>query len=181
MSCRGIGILIALISLGSSCLRAQVPNGIAQPVAQALPPPVTVLIKKTIVFLETNCLHDFTKDSANLTRKTLLQMPPVQQQNLLVQLSTLALKLQPVKQKLKLQLVKDKNLTELSPEDVARLTSNPNPNATSEQNADEIEWRLRTLITLTKLTDEEIALLSDQIAAHPDRSISRDRFSGGLS
>ena len=141
MSCRRTGLLFLLISIGSSCLLPQVPSGTAQPVAQAPQPPVTILIKKTIVFLETDCLHDFEKDSASLTRETLLHMPLIQQQEWVVRLSNLALKLQSVKHKLKLQLVNDKTLTELSPEDVTRLMSNPNPNATSEQNADEIEWR----------------------------------------
>jgi len=162
MLCRQTGLPLLLISIGSCCLPAQVPSGTAQPVAQAPPPPVTILIKKTIVFLETDCLHDFEKDSASLTREALLQMPPIQQQNSVVRLSNLALKLQSLKQKLKLQFVNDKSLTELSPQDVTRLMSNPNPNATSEQNADQIEWRLRTLITLNKFTDEEIASLSDQ-------------------
>lgn len=161
MFCRRMEMLAILACTGLSCLLGQVTSAPANPITQASPPPVTILIKKTIVFLETDCLHDFANDSTRLTRETILQMPPLQRQQLLVQLAAVALKLQSVKQKLKLQLVKDKTLVELSPEDVTRFSSNLNLNATAEQYADEIEWRLRTLTTLAKFSDEEITALSD--------------------
>jgi hypothetical protein len=160
MSCTRIGMLLTVVCLGSSYLLAQVPNAAPQPVAQtALPAPI--LIKKTIVFLETDCLHDFTKDAANLQRDTVLQMKADQRQKVLDQLSMFALRLQMVKQRLRVQLPKDKDLVELTPDERNRFAAIANPNATSQQNADEIEWRFQTLVRLMKFTDEEIAALSD--------------------
>jgi hypothetical protein len=155
-----IGMLLALVSTGSPCLLAQVPNATPQPVAQA-PLPAPILIKKTIVFLETDCLHDFTKDAANLQQDALLQMPSAQQQKLLNQLSMIALRLQVVKQRLRAQLPKDKDLVDLTNAEQNRFAANANPNATPQQNADEIEWRLQTLIRQMRFTDAEIASLSD--------------------
>lgn len=153
MSKAWISLISVLIAFGSSCLIGQAPNGTPQTIAPAQPIPIPILIKKAIVFLETDCLHDFAKDSENLKRDSILQMPSVQQVQLLVNLANIALKL---------ERVKHKSVTELSAQDVARLVAIPTAADSPEHNADEIEWRITTLAKLNTFTDEEIASLTDK-------------------
>src|ERR1700723_666731 len=59
--------------------------------------PFTTQVKKTVVFLETDCLHDFKLDVAKLTPDALAKLEPNQVEATKQQLVTLLLQLQSVK------------------------------------------------------------------------------------
>jgi hypothetical protein len=140
--------------------RAQTPPQVAppSPPPQAAPPapapappslPVTVQIKKTIVFLETDCLHDFGPDIQSLPREAALQLPAERQLQVLTQLIGLTEKLRQVKPALQ----------RLSPDEAARLP--PPPNLQPEKFVDEIEWRLQIVSRMMQFTDAEVAAFLD--------------------
>jgi len=119
------------------------------PVPAPPPLPVTVVIKKTIVFLETDCLHDFGQDIQGLPREAALQFPVQRQSQVLAQLIGLTEKLRQVKPALQ----------KLSPDEAARLP--PPPNLQPGKFVDEIEWRLQIISKMMQFTNEEVATFSN--------------------
>ena len=131
----------------------QVSGGPPKQAVQPPPLPITTQIKKTIVFLESDCQHDFNKDAVNLTRDKVLQMPPAQQVMILNQLRLLTMRLRSVKP----------SVDKLTTEEVARLFPNgPATNVGPGQIPDEIDWMLHELIKMTTFTDNEISGLTPQ-------------------
>jgi hypothetical protein len=130
--------------------------------------PITTQIKKTIVFLESDCLHNFSNDLPNLSREKLLQLPPPQQQAILNQITSLTAKL---------RLVKISN-DKLTPEESSRLFPTvPAAQSIATDVASEIESRLRALIKMTSFTDAELKSLSDlEIALVPVDTIRGTGF-----
>jgi hypothetical protein len=142
-----------LLASGPASSSAQVSSGPAKPAVQPPPLPITTQIKKTIAFLESDCLHDFKKDQPNLTRDKIVQMTPAQQVVVLNQLRMLTLRLRLVKP----------SLDKLSPEEAARLFPNGPPAVVGLNDIpDQIGWQLDGLIKMTTLTDDEIAGLSQK-------------------
>jgi len=113
--------------------------------------PVTTLIKKTIVFLESDCQHDFKQDAISLTSDKVRQMPLAQQAKILNQLRILTARLRLVKP----------SMDKLSPEETARLFPNgPAANVGPNEIPDQIDWMLHELIKMTTFTEGEIAGLT---------------------
>src|SRR5436305_10739511 len=135
------------------------PNGQPQAANVAPPLPMTAQLKKTIVFLEADCTHDFHNDALNLTAANLAQMPSVQQFSVLNQITAVLDHLRSVKA----------SIAKLNAEEIARLF--PATSAPSHVPANlpaEIEWKLNELIKMTTLSDQEIALLTQtEIEAIP--------------
>jgi hypothetical protein len=152
----------ALIALGSIRSLGQAPNGTPQPVTPAEQRPIPIVIKKAIVFVETDCLHDFSKDSDAFDRDAFLRMPPKQQQMVLLNLDAYALKLRIVKADLKSRMNKNQRTSsDLSAQDAARLAAPPSPADTPQHDVDEVAWLLKTLAEYNTFTDEEIASFSN--------------------
>jgi hypothetical protein len=148
----------ALVAVGSIRLLGQAPNGTPQPVAPAQQPPIPIVIKKAIVFVETDCLHDFSKDSDAFDRDAFLRMPPKQQQQVLLNLDSLTIQLRIVKAGLKSRMNKNQRTSsDLSAQDAARLATPPSPTDTPQHDADEVAWLLKTLAEYNTFTDDEIA------------------------
>lgn len=150
--------LCALVLAVTTCRAQTFPQGVppspppqAATPAQPAPPslPITVQIKKTIVFLETDCLHDFGPDIQGLPREAALQLPAERRFQVLAQLIGLTEKLRQVKPALQ----------RLSPDEAARLPLPPN--LQPEQTVDEIEWRLQVVSKMMQFTDDEVAAFSD--------------------
>jgi hypothetical protein len=142
-----VGVASASFSLSQSPTAS--PSAPAQATTPPPPPPLTIQIKKTIVFLETDCLHNFGPDAQNLPMNAVLQMPPERQGQLLNQLISITDKLRQVKSA----------LPKLSLDEVAHLQSPPN--IPPDQVANEIEWRIQVILKMTQFTDGEIAAFSD--------------------
>lgn len=138
--------LAILLASRPTYTSAQVSAGPTQPAVQQPQLPITTQIKKTIVFLESDCFHDFDRDAASLTPDKVMQMQPAQQQAILGQLRMLAARL--------LSVAPSRG--HLSAEEISRLN-----NPSLETPADEIEWRLQLIAKMTQLTDSEIAKLTD--------------------
>lgn len=140
-----ISIVMAVL-LAVTRSEAQVSSGNPpQPVQPQLP--ITTQIKKTIVFLESDCLHDFHMDAANLTRDKILALPINQQEGILNQLNMLILRFRGIKAS------RDK----LSADEIARLFPQNSAQRAPQTNIpDEIDWRLTELIKMATLSDEEI-------------------------
>jgi len=156
-------LLSAFVAFGSIGLLGQAPNGTPQSVAPAQQMPIPVLIKKAIVFVETDCLYDFSKDADGFDRESFLRMSFEKQQLALVNLNTLAVKLRFVKAGLKSRMSKDQRTSEaLSAQDAARLATLPSPTDAPQHNADEVAWTLRALVHLNTFTDDEISSFRDQ-------------------
>ncbi|HXM65884.1 MAG TPA: hypothetical protein VN911_04065 [Candidatus Acidoferrum sp.] len=88
---------------------AQVAVGTPSPPPPALP--ATTQIKKTVVFLEADCLHDFGPDIAQLTPEALARMSPQQATAMRQQLAGLIARLQRLRQ----------SMAKLTPEEVVML------------------------------------------------------------
>jgi hypothetical protein len=132
-------------------MRSGAQSGLPQQAVQPPPLPITTQIKKTIVFLESDCQHDFNKDAVNLTRDKVLQMTPTQQGAILNQLRMLTLRLRSVKP----------SMDKLSAEEAARLFPNgPAANVGPNEIPDEIDWLLHEVIKMTAFTEDEISGLT---------------------
>jgi hypothetical protein len=115
--------------------------------------PVSTQIKKTVVFLETDCLHDFEPDVRNAV-STLTTMTPQQVAVLKQQLTALLMPLQQVKQSTA-KLTQDE-VASLKPE--AFLSLDP-------QHLGNLVIKMSRLTSddIAKLTPQEIALLTADV------------------
>jgi hypothetical protein len=144
-------VLSAVLVSNPLAATAQISSGTNQPAVQPPSLPVTTQIKKTIVFLESDCLHNVSKELPSLSKDKVIQMPLAQQQAILSQLTTLSLRLRSVKI----------SMNKLSVEEAARLLSGPvTPTLSSVDIADEIGLRLQEIVKMTTLTDQEIENLT---------------------
>lgn len=142
---------LVCMSIQLSC-PAQVASS-AGSVKDAPPPlPLTTQIKKTIVFLSTSCLHDYTPDTVSL--KQSLQQLTAQQQFIAVQqLVLLTSRFQRVPQ----------SLARLNEDEVEHLRSNFIPNVGDPPGlVKEILWRVDILLKMSSLSAEDIASLTPE-------------------
>ena len=130
----------------------QQPGPSAQPPASPAPTPaapvlpLTTQVKKTVVYLRADCLHDFTDDVSSWSKERLTAMPLPQEISVVQKLVDLTSKMQAVRA----------SMSKLSPEEAAYLK---NPNALtndSAQLATEGEWRASILLKMTALTPADI-------------------------
>jgi hypothetical protein len=114
--------------------------------------PIPTQIKKTVVFLDTSCLHNFTAEVRTL-KQQLQQMPIQQQLATLQQLTSLTSRLRQVPQ----------SLAKLKPDEVVRLNRSfvPDVNDTTSL-ANEIAWRADALVKLTSLSPDDISTLKPE-------------------
>jgi len=104
------------------------------------------MIKKTVVYLRADCLHDFTDDVSSLSKDRLAVIPLPQEISVVQKLVEITSKMQLVRV----------SMSKLSPEEAAYLK---NPNALSNdpaQLATEGEWRASILLKMTALTPADI-------------------------
>jgi hypothetical protein len=141
-----ITIAVALMTAG--ILGSQTTNKGSEASAAPKPVPAPILIKQAIVFIETDCWHDFSKDVTNFKRDDFVKLPLLQQQQTL---ATLFIRLN------NLQMFPHDSLKGLSAADKARLAKPPDPNYTQQQNADEVEQMLKDLVLLNTFSDKELA------------------------
>jgi hypothetical protein len=113
--------------------------------------PVTTQLKKTIVFLESDCLHDFSKDAANLTRDRIAQMQNAEQVAILNQLTGFIARLRQVRA----------SMSKLNAEETARLFGNGPVQNSNTDIVGEIDWKLHELLKMTSFTDPEIAAFKE--------------------
>jgi hypothetical protein len=112
-------LLIRIAAVGllagspGAAVHAQVTIG--NPSAQPTTLPLTTQIKKTVVFLEADCLHDFGPDIAQLTPEALAKLSPQQVTALRQQMTTLIMQLQTPQQ----------GMAKLTAEEAAMLRPGP--------------------------------------------------------
>src|SRR5947209_4517536 len=88
---------IGLSMFGCFSCWAQVSPTNTAPTAQTPPLPITSQIKKTIVFLDVSCVHDFASDVASITGPRLLQLPKAQRLGTVQRLVSVTSQLQGVR------------------------------------------------------------------------------------
>src|ERR1700680_4026219 len=113
-------VIVAIALWLMSCLYVTAQAGPAGNQAQSLPVrPLTTQIKNTVVFLQTDCLHDFGPDIAQWTPDALAKLPTQQLMMIKGQLIMSAMRLQTIKQsRAKLS---SEELGLLKPEALSRL------------------------------------------------------------
>jgi hypothetical protein len=129
---------------------AQVSSG-SNPVVQPPPLPLTSQIKKTIAFLSTTCLHDYSAEADALSIESLQKMPIQQEFTIAQQLIALTLRLQNVRQ----------SMAKLTADDIAHLKQNVALTDSSAIAAEAL-WRAQVLVKMTSLTAEDIASLKPE-------------------
>jgi hypothetical protein len=146
-----VTLCFVLIALSARTSAAQTPAGSPPAVPTPTALPLTAQIKKTVVFLDTSCLHDYTGDVASLTKQWLLQMPVEQQLSITKQLEQLTTRL------LSVSIIKAK-LTG------AELLSLHNPNDPNQPDrsalADKAIQKAILLKKMTSLSQAEIRSLT---------------------
>jgi hypothetical protein len=110
--------------------------------------PFTTQIKKTVVFLRTDCLHDFAPDLAQLTPDALAKVPPPQLIVIRRNLTTFLMQLQKLKQ----------SMAKLTSEETAMLK----PEVLSSLELLQIG---NLVIKMANLTDEDLKHLAPEEAA----------------
>jgi hypothetical protein len=103
-------------------------------------------VKKTVVYLREDCLHDFADDVSSWSRDRLAAMPLPQEISVVQKLVDVTSKMQTIRA----------SMSKLSPEEAAYLR---NPNALTNdpaQLATEGEWRASILLKMTALTPADI-------------------------
>jgi hypothetical protein len=124
------------------------PNNPAKPSTEL---PFTTQLKKTVVFLEADCLHDFAPDLAQLTPDALAKMSPQQIIVIKQQLMALTIRLEKLKQ----------SMAKLTSEEVSMLT----PEGLSKLEVPELS---NLVGKMAKLTAEEVDdLKPEEVAALP--------------
>jgi hypothetical protein len=143
------GVVLFAATSSKSKSDAQAP---AQPNTQTVTPtlPATLQLKKTIVFLRTDCLHDFSVEAGAITKERLMQMPLQQEVNVVQQLMKLTSGLRDVKP----------SVAKLNAEDLAYFNQNSPLGNTPDDIATEGAWRASILIKMTSLDAAEIAGLT---------------------
>ncbi len=142
----------ALLITSQFLCAAQTPTAPATTVTEpALPIPTQ--IKKTVVFLNTSCLHNFTAEVGTL-KQQLQQMPIQQQLAALQKLTSLTSRLRQLPQ----------SLAKLEPDEVTRLNRSFVPNVNDPTSlANEVAWRADTLVKLTLLSPDDISALTPEL------------------
>ncbi len=145
-------MIIATALWAISCLHvaAQAGTDTNNPAKPSPALPITTQIKKTVVFLQADCLHDFGPDIAQLTPDALAKLPPQQVIVIKQQLTTLIMRLQKLKQ----------SVAKLTSEEVVMLK----PEALSSLEPLQIGNLVVKMVNFTtedikKLTPEETATL----------------------
>jgi hypothetical protein len=148
-------LLLCVVLAGPIALRAPLnaqsetnPNP-PPPASPALP--LTMQIKKTVVFLDTSCLHEFESEISKITKEQLLQMPPQQQLQITNQLLQLTSRLMNVRA----------SKSKLNSDEISSLQQ-----AQTENQSDRIAMadldlsRASLLVKMTNLTQAEIWSMS---------------------
>jgi hypothetical protein len=158
-----LGVIMTTAALP---IGAQVAGGSSKTAAQPQPLPITTQIKKTVVFLETDCLHDFSPDASKITPEQLQAMTQQQRAALLGQLVALTSQVENV----------DQSLAKLTKDEQARLRRSLDGLNISDDSVvtGEIKWRFDAVMKMTALSSDEIA------AVKPDQltNLPRDPWSG---
>jgi hypothetical protein len=141
-------VVASLFTVAGVHVMGQVAAGTAPAQPPALP--ITTQIKKTVVFLESECLHDFRPDLAQITTEALAKMSPGQ---------VLAAKQQPTALIRQLQKLRP-SMAKLTQEEIALLA----PFALSSLDLPRIEGLAAKMADLTTediegLTPQEVATL----------------------
>ena len=145
-------LTIGMMLIASQVTIAQVSGSAGKPTVQPPQVPLTLQIRKTIVFLRTDCLHDFHGDPGALTKQQLLQMPLPQEIAVAQQLMVLTSRLLAVKQ----------SMAKLNPEDMAALKQNVQLGENADEIAEKAAWRASVLAKMTSLSAEDIAAMTPQ-------------------
>jgi hypothetical protein len=145
-----------LANFGPLEMHAQVSTEGSKPVAQPQPLPLTTQIKKTIVFLESDCIHDFGPQLSNLAKEKVAQLPAQQQATINLNLTSLIAQL----------IHSEKIKSKLSPEESGELQRHlSNVGISGTELPAEIEWKANAVVKMTTFTAEEIAALTPQDVA----------------
>jgi hypothetical protein len=131
----------------------QTPSQPSQQPAQPSPAPAAALstqVKKTVVYLRADCLHDYSAEATSFSKEKLANMPLPQETLIVQQLVKITSKLQSVKA----------SMSKLSTEETAYLM-HPNPLTNDpEQLAVEGAWRASILLKMTALTEADVQLMT---------------------
>ena len=143
-------IATALWALSCVHVTAQAGTNTNNPANPSPAIPITTQIKRAVVFLQTDCLHDFGPDVAQLTPDALSKVPPQQLIVIRRNLTTFLMQLQKLKQ----------SMAQLTPEEIAMLM----PDALSSLELPKMGALVAKMANLTaedikKLTPEETATL----------------------
>src|SRR5579859_550255 len=142
-------ILMIIAFWMASAVQAQ--TNASTPVPQPPPPPFPTQVKNTVVFLQTNCLHDFNPDIAQLTPEVLSKMPQQQAMAIRQQLTMVVMNLERIKQ----------SMDKLTPEEIAGLKP-------EKLSALELPQFLKLVSKMASLTSEDIKHITPaQIATLP--------------
>src|ERR1035441_7442695 len=91
------GLLVALIAFHAIAFTAPVTASSRKPKTPPPSIPIIIEIKKTIVFLDSECQHNYNDDLPTLSREKLLQMPPELQEGTLTNLRSAIARLNTIK------------------------------------------------------------------------------------
>jgi hypothetical protein len=162
-------LFVVLVSLSQGQAPPQQPGPSAQPPASPTPAPVVsalplpTQLKKTVVYLRTDCLHDFTGEVGSLNKDRLAAMPLPQETSVVQKLVELTSKMQTVRA----------SMSKLSAEEAAHLKGPIALTSDPAQLATEGEWRASILIKMTSLTPGEVQHMTtaEVDALPPDTSL----------
>ncbi len=143
-------VVISLLSILASAVSvAQATTGGPSAAQPTLPLPIQM--KKTVVFLEADCLHDFGPELAQLTPETLAKMSPRQMAEMKQQLVSVLIRLQSVKQ----------SRAKLRPEESSML-------AEQTRRGLEVQQIANLIGKMSGLSEEEIGQLTpEEVASLP--------------
>jgi trypsin-like peptidase len=139
-----------------------------QPPSSPAPAPSAALstqVKKTVVYLQADCLHDFSAEASSLGKEQLAHMPLPQETSIVQRLVKVTSKMQAVKA----------SMSKLSTEETAYLM-HPNPlTSDPEQLATEGAWRVSILLKMTALTESDVQAMTpdelDGLSLSADQSL----------
>jgi hypothetical protein len=147
----------------------QAPAKQPEPVAPSNPtatPALSTQVKKTVVYLRADCLHDFTAEVSSISKEQLARLPLPQEVSTVQQLVNITSQLQLVRA----------SMSKLSAEETAYLMR-PNPlTSDPEQLATEGAWRASILLKMTALTSADVPLMTQ--AELDALSLSTDKHLG---
>jgi hypothetical protein len=141
-------IAIALWAMSCPHMTAQAGTNTNNPAQPSPTLPFTTQVKKAVVFLQTDCLHDFAPDLAQLTPDALAKVPPQQLIVIRRNLTTFLMQLQKLKQ----------SMAKLTSEETAMLK----PEALSSL---ELLQMGKLVAKMANLTDEDLKKLTPKEVA----------------